>query len=111
MGVTNEEKLKFGIHARNYVGKRLVCAKISFENKSTVINNWSIKSIISQWREEGKREISYYWESFCSVKFICDSFPTHYETFGEMFSPLLDLTSINHKTRFPLITKKKKKKF
>lgn len=85
MGVTNEEKLKFGIHARNYVRKRLVCAKISFENKSTVINNWSIKSIISQWREEGKREISYYWESFCSVKFICDSFPTHYETFGKTF--------------------------
>lgn len=55
LGVTNEEKIKFGIYARNYVRKRLVCAKMSFEKKSSVINNWSIKSIISQWREEGRK--------------------------------------------------------
>lgn len=56
LGVTNEEKLKFGIYARNYVRKRSVCAKMSFDIKSSVINNWSIKSIISQWREEGRRK-------------------------------------------------------
>lgn len=57
LGVTNEEKLKFGIYARNYVRKRSVCAKMSFDIKSSVINNWSIiKSIISQWREEGRKK-------------------------------------------------------
>lgn len=56
LGVTNEEKIKFGIYARNYVRKRLVRAKMSFEKKTSVINNWSIKSIISQWREEGRKK-------------------------------------------------------
>lgn len=52
LGVTNEEKIKFGIYARNYVRKRLVRAKCHLRKS----HQWSIIGQLSQLSANGEKK-------------------------------------------------------